>query len=208
MHPVFSIHSIRDGRAPSSSPAEAPHSYLFLNMTHGDLFLREKHDRIGSIVDIYRKGAGTHGNQRARLAGSHRRSLSGQGRFSRRGQRGDLCRRAARGARHRHGGGKVPPRAEKAHRRHERAQRAHAGGVSRRGVRRVLLRPDGRDNARAPAQLYFKYARHRPDDRAARVLRQGKDAGLFRHDPHRGGAARRRRGRGAARRLPRAGQRA
>ena len=24
----------------------APHSYLFLNMTHGDLFLREKHDRI------------------------------------------------------------------------------------------------------------------------------------------------------------------
>ena len=46
MHPVFYIHSIRDGRAPSSSPAEAPHSYLFLNMTHGDLFLREKHDRI------------------------------------------------------------------------------------------------------------------------------------------------------------------
>lgn len=32
-------------------------------------------------MDIYRKGAGKHGNQRARLAGNHRRSLSGQARF-------------------------------------------------------------------------------------------------------------------------------
>ena len=63
---------------------------------------------------------------------------------------------------------------------HERAQRTHPGRVSRRGVRRLLLRTDGRDDARAPAQLYFKHARHRPDDRAARVLRQGQDAGLRR----------------------------
>ena len=67
-----------------------------------------------------------------------------------------------------------------AHRRDERAQRAHPGRVSRRGIRRLLLRPDGRDDARAPAQLYFKYARHRSDDRAARVLRQGQDAGIQR----------------------------
>lgn len=51
--------------------------------------------------------------------------------------------------------GKVPRRTQKAHRRHERAQRAHTGGVSRRGVRRVLLRPDGRDDAPCTGSTLF-----------------------------------------------------
>lgn len=57
-----------------------------------------------------------------------------------------------------HGGGKAARRTQGAHRRDERAQRTHPGRVSRRGIRRLLLRTDGRDDARAPAQLYFKYA--------------------------------------------------
>lgn len=168
---------------------------FFLNMTRSVLFLREKHDRIRrlwtfigkelasmetNVLDWLEVTAAACPDKPAFLDEDSAVTFADVRREAR------IIGTAA---------GKVPRRAKAAHCRHERAQRAHAGRVSRRGVCRLLLRPDGRDDARAPAQLYFKHAGHRSDDRAARVLRQGEDAGLFRHDPDRGGAARGQRGR-------------